>query len=284
MNLSPTRLGIQLSKLWGNDNLPVDVKQVAIEYSRQRYPEEPITKIVPFSEQGFEGGLFKSKGGWVILYNPEATVGRQNFTIAHELGHYLLHREIKVEFQCTQKNISVGYADDENYQQMEREADTFATYLLMPADDLREQTYGREISVELFSACAKRYGTSLLAVILRWIEITEYPALLIVSIDGFILWSSSSKKALKRSVYKRSGEEIPPDSLAAMVSDNTIQTNLDGGLRHEPGVWFSRYGVHEFCVSSDKYDMQISVLKINLNEAPVFDEEDEEGELILPNF
>lgn len=50
-------------------------------------------------------------------------VGLRNFTIAHELGHWVLHR-----------NLSIG----ERNQQMEREADKFATYFLMPEEFVRK--------------------------------------------------------------------------------------------------------------------------------------------------
>lgn len=51
-----------------------------------------------------------------------ANFGLKNFTIAHELGHWVLHRDL------------IG----EHPQQMEREADKFATYLLMPENFVRE--------------------------------------------------------------------------------------------------------------------------------------------------
>ena len=52
-----------------------------------------------------------------------ANFGLKNFTIAHELGHWVLHREL------------VG----KHTPQMEREADKFATYLLMPENFVRAE-------------------------------------------------------------------------------------------------------------------------------------------------
>ena len=52
-----------------------------------------------------------------------ANFGLKNFTIAHELGHWVLHRNL------------IG----EHTPQMEREADKFATYLLMPENFVREE-------------------------------------------------------------------------------------------------------------------------------------------------
>ena len=52
-----------------------------------------------------------------------ANVGLKNFTIAHELGHWVLHRNLT----------------GERTTQMEREADWFATCLLMPEKWVREE-------------------------------------------------------------------------------------------------------------------------------------------------
>ena len=52
-----------------------------------------------------------------------ANVGLKNFTIAHELGHWVLHRDL------------IG----KHTPQMEREADKFATYLLMPENFVRSE-------------------------------------------------------------------------------------------------------------------------------------------------
>ena len=52
-----------------------------------------------------------------------ANVGLKNFTIAHELGHWVLHKGL------------IG----EHTPQMEREADKFATYLLMPENFVRAE-------------------------------------------------------------------------------------------------------------------------------------------------
>ena len=50
-------------------------------------------------------------------------VGLKNFTIAHEIGHWVLHKDL------------IG----QHSPQMEREADKFATYLLMPEKIVREE-------------------------------------------------------------------------------------------------------------------------------------------------
>lgn len=59
--------------------------------------------------------------------------GRRNFTIAHELGHYFLYHELKIG-QCFDADIlEDGTAVDE----IEREANYFASCLLMPESKIK---------------------------------------------------------------------------------------------------------------------------------------------------
>ena len=70
-----------------------------------------------------------------LLYNENITsAGRIRFTKAHELGHYLLHREKQTEFRCTQGDM-LHWSGDAN---VEMQADEFASHLLMPLTHFRE--------------------------------------------------------------------------------------------------------------------------------------------------
>nr|DAO82996.1 MAG TPA: IrrE protein [Caudoviricetes sp.] len=62
-----------------------------------------------------------------IYINKDDQVGRQRFTIAHEIGHILLH-------QKDNKGAFVDYRNKTTYDHREFEADNFAAALLMPKD------------------------------------------------------------------------------------------------------------------------------------------------------
>ena len=75
-------------------------------------------------------GLSQNRSeGKVIFTNSSALLCREIFTFAHEVGHLLLH---------TQPNSKV-FKDDKMFvnQEQEREADYFASCLLLPRDNLR---------------------------------------------------------------------------------------------------------------------------------------------------
>lgn len=82
--------------------------------------------------EDISGVIVVKNGKGKIGYNPNDIEERRRFTIAHELGHYLLHRDQmdmfvdKAYYALRDKNSSKG-----EYK-MEREANAFAAALLMP--------------------------------------------------------------------------------------------------------------------------------------------------------
>jgi hypothetical protein len=100
---------------------------------------------------------------------------------------------------------------DSEYRQIEHQANIFAANLLMPLDHYRRQIDARaKVDLDMPSHCADRYRVSLIAAISRWLEHTTRRAILVVSRDGFILWSRASERVLKTGAFFRtSGAAIP---------------------------------------------------------------------------
>lgn len=121
----------------GFGRFPVKVDELALEYSRQCFSDSPIDKVQGEDLDGFDGLLKanKSRSKWLVLYNSATpSEGRKRFTIAHEFGHYILHRHQQDLFECGNGDIETG---DNNERDIEAEADLFASTLLMPLDDFR---------------------------------------------------------------------------------------------------------------------------------------------------
>lgn len=200
----------------GSERFPVDVQMVATDVSLHLFPDEPITQIDAVDIPGFEGCLVRHPSGkrWKIGYNDQIqSAGRIRFTLAHELGHYLLHRERRKLFECSQHDMHDWESTE---RQLESEADLFASYLLMPLDDVRLQMDGQKISIDLLRHCADRYGVSPMAAALKWIEIAPKRAVVVAARDGFVLWARSNKAALRSGVYLKSRAsltEVPASSL-----------------------------------------------------------------------
>lgn len=211
------RISTMLNTVLGLERFPVNVDELALEYSRQCFPNSPIDKVLGEDLDGFDGMLrkHKSQSKWLILYNSAATSGgRKRFTIAHEFGHYILHRHQQHQFECGSDVIEVGGGSERN---IESEADLFASTLLMPLDDFRRQIDGQPVSFDLLGCCADRYGVSLTAAALRWIEIAPKRAVLVASRDDHMLWAKSNQSAFKSGAYfatRKSTIELPGKALA----------------------------------------------------------------------
>ena len=269
---SPKRWANDLTELLNHvygsepDRFPVKVEELAKEYSRQRFPDDPVTFVQGAILPGFDGALYRApagKKGWGIIYNKAVgSPGRINFTLAHEFGHYLLHRKDHPEdVKCSQQEM-VHW--DSEYGQIERQANEFAATLLMPLGDFRRQIALRaKPTLDDIGCCAERYCVSLTAATLRWLEYTERRSVLVVSRDGFILWARSSPRALKTGAFFRTANKppipIPPVSLP--MQPDHLEGNK-GTVTHDAGIWFQE-PCEEIALLSDQYDFAISLLHLD---------------------
>lgn len=280
--MSPERWAFEITHLlnavFGADRFPIDIPTVAREYTTQRFPDDPIISVQGDNLPGFDGALFKApagRKGWGIIYNNGITSkGRVNFTLAHEFGHFLLHRAAYPNgFRCGEQDV-VRW--DSEYGQVEHQANVFAANFLMPLDDFRRQiAVTDKVDLDMIAHCADRYCASLLAATLRWLGYTQRRVVLVVSRDGFILWARSSAAALKTGAFFRTSVgpiEIPATSLP--IKQDLL---IDGKatIDHGAGVWFQE-PVREMTVFAERYDFAISLLLMDdAQPSTSFEAEDE---------
>lgn len=279
-------LSILLTTAFGAARFPVDVASLAQKYSQQVFPGDPITRVRPRGFDGFEGALIPKPDGsgeWGIGYSDSLRLkGRVNFTIAHEFGHYLLHRKKYPNgFQCRPEDM-VRW--DSEYNRVESEANRFAAGLLMPLDDFRAQIpANRAADFDMLGACAERYEVSLTAATLRWLSYTQKRAILVVSRDGYILWARSSEPAFKSGAFiKVAG--LPPRKIPLMspVARNAGSVGLIEPTRLDEGTWL-REPVTEHSMISERYDLSLSLLTLGAR-APLADTEEEREEDAVDYF
>ena len=135
------------------ERLPVDV-QAAVE----SFGLKVFTAELPAQVSGilFKSEAHDTESGYVILVDETETPERQRFTAAHELGHYLLHRD------------AVGDRIEENFflhsegmtSSQETEAHEFARDLLMPMDAVIKAIESGTNTVE---GLAEHFGVSVVA-------------------------------------------------------------------------------------------------------------------------
>lgn len=275
------RISSMLSKVLGAERFPVKVDELAVEYSRQCFADSPIDKVQGEDLDGFDGLLKanKARSKWLILYNSATpSEGRKRFTIAHEFGHYILHRHQQDLFECGDDDIETG---DNNERDIEAEADLFSSTLLMPLDDFRRQVDGQPISFDLLGHCADRYGVSLTAAALRWTEIAPKRAVLVASRDDHMLWAKSNKAALKSGAYfatRKNTIELPRDALAHSYNAIDMIENRTGRAQS----WFNRepasMPITEMTRIAGQYDYTLTLLVLPEAEWQGARHDDEEPE------
>lgn len=88
------------------------------------------------SQQEAEGGslVIRKLGDYTIFLSPWTTPLRDNFTIAHELGHFFLHFHLQREKPAT----PIGFTRYGS-SPIEWQANRFAAALLMPIDLFRQK-------------------------------------------------------------------------------------------------------------------------------------------------
>lgn len=265
---SPVKAAIRLNKIvdvyhsvHGGDRYPIDVDELALGTAEIFNWSDPITKVKKANIQNFEGMLAanEDRSKWMIAYNPSLpSPGRIRFTKAHELGHYILHRALQPKFTCSREDM-LDWSGENN---IEAEADKFASYLLMPLNDFRQQI-DNQVTLDMFSNCADRYGVSLTAVILKWLSYTEQKAVLVMSNDGFMNWASSSDPAFKSGAYfSTRNNTIPIPDLSLAVNDSVLIHSA--GEKIPVKRWFpyahSDAELTEMKLFSEQYDSTLTLL------------------------
>lgn len=251
---------VLLDQFLGIDRYPVKVPDVALEISRAKFLGERIERVVGGDLPGFDGALVKiaPDRGWAIIFNDQiSSPGRINFTLAHEFGHYLVHRQKYPEgFNCGAADV---VRQDSAYRSIEVEANRFAATLLMPFHDFRKRIPAdARPGWDDLSACAERYNVSLIAATLRWLEYTSVRAALVISRDGFVDWGKSSPKAYVSGRYFKKDVMTPVPAASPASRENLSAGRLEP-IHHPAGVWFDE-AVTESVIRSDAYDFTISLL------------------------
>lgn len=114
------------------------LKEIKEKKGKITFPIDPFellndrNVVITYSDfDKLEGLLLYEKDNSIVSINMNRPVTRQRFTAAHELGHILMHTEIKGNnFLCPISGIKTD---------IEKEADLFASNILMPTDELNKR-------------------------------------------------------------------------------------------------------------------------------------------------
>lgn len=147
---------------------PVNVKHIA-------EAEKLIVREGSLAD-GISGFIHQSGDRAIIGVNSDHSPARQRFTIAHELGHYLLH---DVETWHVDRSLmAIRYRNEVSSQGTdidEREANCFAAEILMPQEFLQRDLEGCEagdlLDEDFVWDLAERYQVSPQAMQIRLLNL-----------------------------------------------------------------------------------------------------------------
>jgi len=129
LNKRIEKITIEILNACGITKLPIAIEQIAVQRGLN-------IRAYDLGE-GVSGVLAIDSGKGTIGYNPRESKVRQRFTIAHELGHYELHRKNNELF--VDKDFVVLFRDQNSSTgelKKEQEANAFAASILMPENIL----------------------------------------------------------------------------------------------------------------------------------------------------
>jgi len=125
----------------------------------------------PQSLAEVSGLLVVEDGRGVIGYNSAHSAVRQRFTIAHEIGHYVLHAQGSRQKLFVDKSVYKRDDDSSKGEDPEEvEANQFAAALLMPAALVRTELARLQLDLEdedAVGTLAKRFNVSTTAMLYR---------------------------------------------------------------------------------------------------------------------
>lgn len=124
----------------------------------------------------------------IVISQELNNVGRRRFTLAHELGHILMHQG---DNYCRYTDFNIQMAT----KLKEQQANEFASELLLPRKMMIEELEAFDVSFELASKIAEIYNTSLISTIIRLIRLTKDNIILIYHKNNKIIWICKSEQA-----------------------------------------------------------------------------------------
>lgn len=241
-----------------------------------------IVQAKPDSAPGVSGMLLRNGNSFGILYATNVpSEGFQNFSIAHELGHYLLdgHPEWIFRNNTDAHSSHAGFVSADPF---EVEADHYAAGLLMPDPMFSSALRREKDGIEGIKSLANLCRTSLTATATRYVQRTSIPACVVMSTGNRIdyCFLSDAMKEFPGLTWPRKGELLPQEVATARFNRearNILEARQDE-VDEDLQRWFGgerRVEIREEILGLGRYGRTLTVLT-----ASIFaDEEDEEADL-----
>lgn len=214
--------------------------------------------------QNSEGRIVFGDIKTIITINSEIEYeGKRRFVIAHELGHYEMHRDVVAIHHDTDATLEFF-----KYGHHEAEANEFASELLMPEHLFKNECAGHKFSPDLLRFLANEFQTSITSTAYKYFEVGDHPICLFYSHNN-ILKYWKRPEGYPHFINDRTKLSPPQDSVAAEFFNNkTIYPKEESKQQIWKSTWFelnnrendNEFRFYEYCIITPKYNTVLSVV------------------------
>lgn len=196
--------------------------------------DNEITISYGHYDSAFDGMLEHRKQRFHIYCNLDrvssADSPRAKFTVGHELGHYFID-EHRNALSSGAAPAHGSQCEFESKLSVEREADHFASHLLMPSAEFDQMARRQKVGLAGILAVARHFGTSVTSTAIRYVQTEIVPCVVIKWSPTDFQWkwiSTEPFRARLRSVTK---------SLSSLPDDCPTRIALSGATAPPSGYF-----------------------------------------------
>lgn len=222
--------------------------------------------------EGMDGRIVTHQGRSIVSVNKSITdTGKKRFAAAHELGHFELHKDLAVSAD-TQYELCSWFQSG----QKEKEANDFASELLMPSKLFQSLCSGRKFGPKLIETISEAFVVSRTAAILKFVKSGNHPVCVICSQDNKVKWWKMSQHMetadhafvagwLRYKLKIASNLPPPLDSVAGQVFKARTSQSIERYQEIEKSTWFLTHPnddpkMFEYCNFVPGYNFALSVI------------------------
>lgn len=214
--------------------------------------------------QNSEGRIVFGTDSAIITINSDIPYeGKKRFTIAHELGHFEMHRNVIVVHNDTDATLEFFKNGNQ-----ETEANEFASELLMPEHLFKKECEGKKFSPDLLRQLSERFQTSITSVAYKYFELGYHPICLFYSHNNQVKYWKRPEN-YPHFINDRTRLTPPEDSVAfEFFNEGKIYSKENSKQQIWKSTWFdlkhweddNNYRFYEYCIITPRYNTVLSIV------------------------
>lgn len=207
--------------------------------------------------------IFGEKYALIKINKNIEHAGKKRFTIAHELGHVELHRNLQPLFLDSDSTLQYFKKGHQ-----ETEANEFASELLMPEHLFKKECEGKKFSPDLLRTIAEKFKTSLTSTAYKYFEFGNHPICLFYSYNNQVRYWKRPEN-YPNFIIDRTKLSPPDDSVAAeFFKTRKIYPKEQSKQQIWKSTWFDLnhwendqdFKFFEYCIITPKYNTVLSIV------------------------